>query len=266
MPLNLEVPAHWRTAGLLDKFASIQPEGPPQPHQLLLSWLIFFSTVIALLAISWQQGYLQTLLRADRSHLSVLILLLFGILNLHCALRAWSISVLLNQTQHIHALAQAHPEALLRQAGDTLYLGPAALPECATTACLRELLRAGGQTENASERGSGVMEFYAARLKRPHEKGWFLADVMLKLGLLGTIVGFILMLGSITEVKDLDVSSMQQVLREMSSGMATALYTTMAGLIGAILSSWQYHHLDQGADEILNLTRYLAETRTQDPP
>ncbi len=265
MPLSTEHPLQRRAAGMLDKLADLRPAGPPQPHQLLLGWLIFAGTLAALLGIAWQENYFEVLLAKDRSRLSWLILLLFGMLSLHCGLRAWGLSVLLNQTQRIRALAEAHPGQILRREGDTLYLGAEALPECATTACLRELphsRQATGQTTGqAPEQRDGVMELYAARLKRPHARGWFMADVMLKLGLLGTIVGFVLMLGSITEVKDLDVSSMQQVLREMSSGMATALYTTMAGLIGAILSSWQYHHLDHGADEILELTRYLAETR-----
>ncbi|MDZ7736421.1 MAG: hypothetical protein U5P41_10190 [Gammaproteobacteria bacterium] len=45
-----------------------------------------------------------------------------------------------------------------------------------------------------------LIEVYAAKPNR-QEIGWFATDIMLKLGLLGTIVGFIMMLGSVANIK-----------------------------------------------------------------
>ena len=81
---------------------------------------------------------------------------------------------------------------------------------------------------------------------------------MIKLGLLGTIIGFVLMLGSVSNVTDFDVSTMQSILKNMSSGMGTALYTTFAGLICSILAGIQYHLLDQGADEVIDAAKHLT--------
>ena len=86
---------------------------------------------------------------------------------------------------------------------------------------------------------SDLNDVYNSRLKGPQEIGWFVSDMMLKLGLLGTIIGFIFMLGSVANIADFDVSNMQKILRHMSNGMGTALYTTLTGLVCSVLSAMQ---------------------------
>ena len=116
--------------------------------------------------------------------------------------------------------------------------------------------------EHRSDNGAGrsnLLDVYSARIASRHEHGWFIIDVLLKLGLLGTIIGFILMLGSVASTADIDIGTMQKVLKQMSYGMGTALYTTLAGLIGAILLAIQYHLLDRGLDELVEKTAYLTE-------
>ena len=73
--------------------------------------------------------------------------------------------------------------------------------------------------------------------------GWFAADSVLKIGLLGTIIGFILMLAPIGELTSFDATSLQGALAAMSAGMAVALYTTLTGLIANILLRFQFQFL-----------------------
>jgi hypothetical protein len=73
--------------------------------------------------------------------------------------------------------------------------------------------------------------------------GWFAADSVLKIGLLGTIIGFILMLAPIGELTSFDATSLQSALAAMSAGMAVALYTTLTGLIANILLRFQFQFL-----------------------
>ena len=89
-----------------------------------------------------------------------------------------------------------------------------------------------------------LLENYAETLENRHASGQFLADLLLKLGLLGTIIGFILMLTPIGEIKEFDPSLIQQLLSTMSGGMAIALYTTLAGLLTSSLLKIQYYFLD----------------------
>jgi biopolymer transport protein ExbB/TolQ len=84
------------------------------------------------------------------------------------------------------------------------------------------------------------------------------ADISLKLGLLGTIIGFILMLQPIAELNDTSPDSLKLALAGMSSGMAVALYTTLTGLIGSTLTRIQFHILSVRVSSLLNdITFYL---------
>ena len=65
--------------------------------------------------------------------------------------------------------------------------------------------------------------------------GWFLAETCLVLGLIGTVTGFILMLGTaFTELDVTNIVSVQGALVKMSLGMSTALYTTLVCLISSL--------------------------------
>ena len=66
--------------------------------------------------------------------------------------------------------------------------------------------------------------------------GWFDAESCLVLGLIGTVTGFILMLGTaFTELDVTNIVSVQNALIKMSLGMSTALYTTLVGLISSLV-------------------------------
>ena len=84
---------------------------------------------------------------------------------------------------------------------------------------------------------------------------------MLKIGFAGTVIGFMLMLNSVTHSSHLDPSMMQKVLREMSYGMGTALYTTLLSLITGILLAVPYQLLDRGLDDLVETTVYLTEVQ-----
>lgn len=75
------------------------------------------------------------------------------------------------------------------------------------------------------------------------EFGWFMSEVCLNLGMLGTIIGFVMMLSGF---ETLDISKQQTVqglLAELGKSMATALYTTLVGIICGQLLKVQYFNL-----------------------
>tara|TARA_X000000950_G_scaffold107752_1_gene135764 strand:+ start:515 stop:1081 length:567 start_codon:yes stop_codon:yes gene_type:complete len=87
-----------------------------------------------------------------------------------------------------------------------------------------------------------------------HEPGWFASDILLTLGLVGTVSGFILMLaGAFTGINIANVSSVQQALASMAVGMSTALYTTLTGLITSTILKVQYFRLDQDLERYRTL-------------
>ena len=87
---------------------------------------------------------------------------------------------------------------------------------------------------------------------RSLEAGWFVSDLFLTIGMIGTVIGFISMLAGFATV-DLDnVQTVQGLLSKLGSGMATALYTTLSGLVCSCLLKVQCFGLQQAvADEEL---------------
>ena len=92
----------------------------------------------------------------------------------------------------------------------------------------------------------GVMEDY----DQSTEVGWFISESCLALGMIGTVIGFLLMLG--TAFSDLDVTSseaLQAALASMAVGMSTALYTTLTGLICSLIIKIQLMNLEVALGE-----------------
>ena len=82
---------------------------------------------------------------------------------------------------------------------------------------------------------------------------------MIRLGLLGTVIGFVIMLSSVTEISSLDVDVMQDVLSDMSGGMGVALFTTLAGLVFGMLLSTQYYFLDKFSNRLVVMATKIIE-------
>ena len=215
---------------------------------------------------------MAALLDGDRSRISLAIALLYLLGTIHCARRVWALSAQLDEVLAVeHAIGDN--QVVADRNGKNLQIAGVSVDgDSALGAHLSAIGRSAtltpreqnseGQGEVDNSAGS-ITELLVANQKGPHEIGWFVVDILLKLGLIGTIVGFILMLSSVANTASLDVNTMQKVLKQMSAGMGTALFTTLAGLTGSILLGLQYLLLDKTADSLIERIVALAETRVR---
>ena len=104
-----------------------------------------------------------------------------------------------------------------------------------------------------------LLRGFADALRGPNQLGSFASDALMKLGLLGTIVGFILMLAPIAGLDGADRVSVKNSMGLMSDGMAVAMYTTLTGLIGSVLLQMQYYLLDEATARVFGLATDLTE-------
>ena len=104
-----------------------------------------------------------------------------------------------------------------------------------------------------------LLQAFSDKLSGRQEIGFLISDLMLRLGLLGTVIGFIFMLGPLASIQTIDVSSMRSVLSTMSGGMAIALYTTLVGLIGGILLRLQYFFVERSVEDLVAMTTEITE-------
>ena len=84
-----------------------------------------------------------------------------------------------------------------------------------------------------------------------NESVWFTSDVLLTVGMIGTVLGFIFMLGAtFASAGALTIPALQASLIKMGGGASAALYTTAAGLICGLLLRVQAFAVSQYIDKI----------------
>ena len=194
--------------------------------------------------IAAQQGLVQLALDSDKSYISYVI---FGIYLLACGHWLYLARALGNERQRFTELESAVKEDRPIDGVEGGLLG----------SFLTNL------NQKGTTQADVLVEAFGDALANHHALGHFTSDVLLRLGLLGTIVGFIFMLLPIAEMEGFDAGMMQQLLTGMSGGMAVALYTTLAGLITSTLLKLQYHILDASAAELVNRLTVLVEVRAR---
>ena len=68
-------------------------------------------------------------------------------------------------------------------------------------------------------------------LDRDIDASWFVSDLFFTIGMVGTVIGFIAMLSGFDGIDFTNPDTTRQVIGELGSGMSTALYTTLTGLV-----------------------------------
>jgi len=200
---------------------------------LLLTVLLLAGIELIALQVLRDLGFLQQLLDQDRSQVSLLILVIYALASLWFLADSFRVSRLF--------------DALLKPADE--------LRDPLLGRFRRQLAEVA-----APEQRDALLQVLETRLRGRYAFGFIVADLMLKLGILGTVIGFILMLGSLTDLNSVDITVMQTLLAEMSAGMKVALYTTLTGLVAGILLNFKFNALDWAVDHLVNDLREQMQT------
>ena len=192
--------------------------------------------------VLWHFRYFTLLIESDRSYLSVVILTLYGLVTAYWLAQCHRLGALRAALSKLTASLEGNNDSHYA----TVYL-----------ALQQKIL---GLPEDQAPSNPRSVASLADHLQNPHALGYFVSDLLLKLGLMGTVIGFILMLGPIAEIKQFEPALMQQLLTAMSGGMAVALYTTLTGLVTSTLIKSQYHLADHAVVQIINILEWLEPT------
>jgi len=211
-------------------------------HIVFLQSLVLLGIILFAFFLASERGFIELTLKSDRSYLSYVILTLYFLATLHWILICYRLSA------EITALDLVEQELWFDFSSQT----DLAIERYFTEAT--DLTKQGAQYQ-------GLLEAFGDRIYNRHATGHFISDILLKIGLLGTIIGFILMLMPVAEIKEFEGNFMQQLLGEMSEGMAVALYTTLAGLSTSMLLKMQYQIIDSSAAKLVTRVSELSELR-----
>jgi biopolymer transport protein ExbB/TolQ len=226
----------------------------------LLRWMIFTGVTLFGFAFAWRYGLFQMMATQDRSGLSVFICILYVAISGHCLASIIAISREINTAHRVRAQVKKGVNSYRIEGRRVVTDNGTALHAGRVTDYIRNLVvKAEKQGRNRHLDQTLLLRGLADKLRSPMQFGAFAGDALLKLGLLGTIIGFILMLLPIASLDNFDPTSMKSSMKVMSGGMAVAMYTTLAGLVGSILVKVQYYILDNASAYLFDVTTDLTE-------
>jgi MotA/TolQ/ExbB proton channel family len=232
----------------------------PNDHLPLLRWLIFTGVCVFAFVLAWHFGLVRMMVNGDRTYISLVIGALYVLSSLHCLVRTATISRELDRANRVLALVSSGVAQLKVDGAEVVTSEGKALPRGEVTSHIRNLiLKASLQGDERRLDQTLLLRGLADALRGPNQLGAYAGDALMKLGLLGTIIGFIMMLAPIASLDAADRASVRTSMGLMSDGMAVAMYTTLTGLIGSILVQTQYYMLDKATQRLFGLATNLTE-------
>ena len=228
-------------------------------YALFLRWSVLAGLIAFGGWVAWDMQILQRLLVADRTRISLLITIIFLLGSLHCAIRSLYLS---RQQEALEAVIRQARHGPPQVRDGQLFFAKRPLQPS-----LAESYLAGAVAKRSTEAGTApppdqqlLAQVMAEQARGQHEAGWFVAGSLIKLGLLGTVIGFVLMLTPVTSLESFDQSQVQNLLKQMTVGMGVALNTTLMGLVGTLLLGMQYLLIDRAADRLVAQTVHFTES------
>ena len=206
----------------------------PFRYLLLLRFVLFNLAAFALVGMAWTQGWIAQVLLADQTGLSVAILAVFIVGLALCAAKVWRVSSELNCLRDATACKGSWATSYLREIRGR---------SAGSRAIMASALRAKVFVRIAVVRN--------------------IANSLVLLGLIGTVLGFIIALSGVDAQAASDVSAISPMVSRLLSGMSVALYTT---LVGAVLNLWltvNYQILSGGAVALVTTLIGLGESHAR---
>lgn len=205
-------------------------DGPAQRYLLLMRFAVVNLVAMALLGAAWLKGWVSFVMAADTTQLVLLIALVFAYGLVSCAHKILVTSVEINQARD-----------------------PGRYPGSRVARYLQSIRGRDGHARAIC--ASALKLNLASRIASIRH----LANSLVLLGLIGTVIGFIIALSGVDPETAADVSSIGPMVTVLISGMSVALHTT---LVGAVLNIWlmiNYRLLEGGTVTLISTIVELGE-------
>jgi hypothetical protein len=240
--------------------AFLGTEARSSDYAPLLKWILVNVVAAFGVLVLWYFGLLQAMLSTDRTHMSAVILGIFVVTSLHCLYQTIVVSHELVVARKVRAavLAGAGRPLILKDDQVITGLGDRLEPGIVTTHIADLISKARG-AGGANVDQMVLLRSLADQLRARENLGWFVSESLLRLALLGTAVGFILMLIPLTALDAFDVESLRRTLTGMTGGMAIALNITVAGIATALFLKLTYYLLDQAVADLFREVTKITE-------
>lgn len=177
-----------------------------RPNLLLLRFAVFNILALSLVIIGWMDGWIHRIIEGDVTRISILIAVLFFI--------GWSMCAyhVVLCTKEMRALSEGNLNSVR---------------------VWREYFEMVEQVSSGSS--MTISECLRSRLYSKISVIRLIANNLVILGLIGTVIGFVIALAGVDASKVADAPSVGPMVSTLIQGISVALYTT---LTGAVLHVW----------------------------
>ena len=200
-------------------------------YLLLLRFGLVNLVAFALLGAAWAQGLVAKVINADVTNMVVLICAVFITGLILAGYRLWKVSQQLNAAYNFNPKEKSRAADFLKQT----------------------------KGKDAPSRANITLALKLKLFSRiVHIR--YIANSLTVLGLIGTVLGFIIALSGVDPDVASNPSSISPMVAQLIEGMSVALYTT---LVGAILSVWLgliYQMLATGTSNLVSKIIELSES------
>jgi hypothetical protein len=238
----------------------VGPEAQASDYAPLLKWILVNVLGAFGFLVLWYFGLIQTVLATDRTHMSVVILGIFVATSLHCLYQTVVVSLELVAVRKVrNAVVAAAGRPLIEKGGQVITAQGELLEPSVVTTHIADLISKARGPMGPHMDQMVLLRSLADQLRTRENLGWFVSESLLRLALLGTAVGFILMLIPVSSLDAFDVDSLRRTLTGMTSGMAIALNITVAGIGTALFLKLTYYLLDEAIGDLFREVTKVTE-------
>ncbi|MEN9560225.1 MAG: hypothetical protein RLZZ502_1436 [Pseudomonadota bacterium] len=207
------------------------------PDRIFLRWCAVFGLLMFITYVLWRAGIWDTLNSADSTGITQAIVVFFFLALLWLGNRSYVLRA--QEIVFLKHREQGRLAVLPKDSWAGEYL-------CAVT-------------RHPHVDKAVCQQTLGERVQGRHEIAWWVNGLLLKLGLLGTVAGFILMSLQVGKVATFDLDKIQTLLKGMTYGMGVALLTTLVGLCANIILGWMLLLLDREGDKFIVAVTQAAE-------
>ena len=245
-----------RTTAFMEMISTIAAQLRDRAYNKVVYWILLAGVACLGAVVLYDYGFLSYMYAADSSRISVLITVLFLGFSAYCIYLIFRFSHELSiATEASHRLARAEE---VRVKGEEVWIGGWRLPrERLVTEHLLDLLLKRGR--DAEARPGVLLDSFISQFRARTRFGIYASDVLYKLGMLGTVIGFIQMLVTMQLLEDFNTETLRLSLQSMMGGMATALLTTVAGLVCGLILRLQFNMADAVAADVVKKTVRIGD-------
>jgi hypothetical protein len=199
-------------------------------YLLVLRFAVLNLVACALLAAAWLKGWVDLVLVGDTTHLVLIIAAVFVLGVASCGRKVLQTSMEINQVKEPHRARGSRVAQYLESIQ--------------------------GRDGHARAIAASALRLKLASRIAPIRH---MANSLVFLGLIGTVIGFIIALSGVDAEAAADVESIGPMVSTLISGMSIALHTTLAG---AVLNIWlmvNYRLLEGGTVTLVTAIVELGE-------